>query len=80
MKTFKNLEFKPHRIVPDGIQAYIEFENGTWLSVVAGEGLYGNGDNSFEIMSSSTNRTLRGVKGWLSKKQITSHMRYLQTK
>jgi hypothetical protein len=78
MKTFKDLEFKQHKVIPKAVQARLDFENGTFISVVGGESLYGNGITSFEIMSNVTQRTKRGVEGWLSKDQITRRMIYLQ--
>ena len=78
--TFKDLEFKAHKVVNGGVQAYVEFPNGEWISVVGGEGLYGNGVTSFEFMSSSSEKTQRGVKGWRSAKQVDRHMKYLQSK
>ena len=81
MKSFKDLDFQPHSIVKGSAHAQMDFDNGQWISVVGGGlGLYGNGTSSFEVMSSVTENTPNGVRGWLSKKQISSHMRYLQTK
>jgi len=77
---FKDLEFKAHRVGKGRVQAYAEFSNGEWISVVGGEGLYGDGKTSFEFMSSSSEKTQRGVKGWRSAKQVDRHMRYLQSK
>jgi hypothetical protein len=80
---FKNLVFEKHEIVTNGVQAKMKFNNGEWISVVGGIGncgLYGNGITSFEVMSSVTEKTNNGVKGWLSKKQVDAHMRYLQKK
>ena len=80
---FKDLVFKRHKIVTNGVQAKMQFNNGEWISVVGGTencGLYGNGITSFEVMSSVTEKTKNGVKGWLSKKQVDAHMRYLQKK
>ncbi len=82
MKKFEDLEFGQHKAITTAKSAYIEFPNGEWISVIGcTEGsFYGNGSTSFEIMSSSTEKTQRGVKGWLSKKQISRHMIYLQKK
>ena len=80
---FKNLVFEKHKIVPNGVQAKMKFNNGEWISVVGGIGncgLYGNGITSFEVMSSVTEKTKQGVRGWLSKKQVDNHLRYLQKK
>ncbi len=83
MKTFKDLKFETHELDKTAICSYIEFKNGEWISVVGGGKCYGDGVDSFEMMSSSTEkrkRTWNQVKGHLSKKQITNHMRYLQKK
>ena len=80
-KGFKDLVFEKHSAVPNGVQAKLSFDNGQWISVVGGGiGLYGNGTTSFEIMSSSTENTEQGIRVYLSKKQVNSHIKYLQTK
>ena len=48
MKTFDDLVFKPHRI-RNGVQARLDLGNDIEVSVVGGEGLYGNGVTSFEV-------------------------------
>lgn len=79
LKTFKDLEFKKHKSFKDSVHAVMEFNNGTFISVVGGaSGLYGDGKVSFEIMSTVTQRKSYGVEGWLSKRQVTNRMRYLQ--
>lgn len=79
MKTFKHLEFKPHSAVRGAVHARLVFDNGAYISVVGGaDGLYGNGTSSFEIMSTITDKQ-NTVNGWLTKKQVTDRMRYLQT-
>lgn len=82
MKKFNDLKFKQHPSTRTGIHAIINFPNGEWVSVVGCSkgSFYGNGITSFEMMSSSTEKTARGVKGWLSKEQISRHMIYLQNK
>ena len=76
MKTFNDLQFKPHPNGRGGIQAIMEFENGHRISVVGGsEGLYGDGVETFEIWRSCDS----DVKGWLSKDQVSEEMMDLQT-
>ena len=78
IKTFKDLKFKSHRVIPGGTQAYLEFDNGHFASVVGGPGLYGNGETSFEL-----GFPLDGgidVMGWLSPDQITDEMILIQVK
>ena len=82
MKTFKDLQIKAHPIGRGAVIARLEFDNGTYISVVGGPygcGLYGNGESSFEIMSTVTERTVSGVEGWLTISKVSSRMRYLQT-
>jgi hypothetical protein len=83
MKTFKHLEFKAHGNVEDGVHAKMQFDNGSWISVVGGgpgQLLKGNGTTSFEIMSNVTEKTSLGVEGWLTPAKITERMRWLQLK
>ena len=81
MKTFNDLDFKDHSIHRDGLakEAVMTFEDGSNISVLKGSrslhGFYCSGD-TFEIMSSRMSGD--GVKGWVTEKQITTHMRYIQ--
>lgn len=77
-KGFKDLEFGKHQTMPNSISAYLLFKNGNWVSVIGGQNAYGDGVVSFEVMSSSTEKTKRGVKTWLSKEQVNRHIKYLQ--
>ena len=90
---WSDIEFKEHYLVKDGVQARVEFPNGEWCSIVGAppaydektgfnwNRLYGDGVETFEIMSSSTAKMRRNtVKGWLSKKQVMNHLRYLKNK
>lgn len=79
LKTFEDLEFKTHNLIPGAKHAIMKFEDGSEISVVGGGAgmLYGDGETTFEMMSNRTNSS-HGVKGWLSKKQITNHMKYIQ--
>ena len=36
MKTFKDLEFKAHRAVEGWVHAKMQFDNGSWISVIGG--------------------------------------------
>jgi len=80
------LKFEQHRVYKDGVQAFIKFPNGQWCSIVGAPytkdfgRLYGDGSTSFEIMSSSTEKNSRMVKGYLSKRQVMNHLRYLRNK
>ena len=84
---WSDIEFKQHFAYKDGVQAKVVFPNGEWCSIVGCPytsddiaRLYGNGVTSFEIMSSSTEKTRNGVKGYLSKRQVMNHLRYLKNK
>ena len=50
MKTFKDLEFKPHTLeYGNGKQASMNFENNYGVSVIFGEIFYSNGIDTYEI-------------------------------
>ncbi|NIP31037.1 MAG: hypothetical protein GTO02_14845 [Candidatus Dadabacteria bacterium] len=75
---FEDLKFGPHRVVPNGVAAYLEFDNGHFASVVGGTGLYGDGKTSFEL-----GFLIDGgidVMGWLSPEQVTDEMILIQAK
>lgn len=47
---FSDVKFTPHTIIPEGVQARVEFPNGTYASIVGGKsGVYGDGKTTFEI-------------------------------
>lgn len=72
--TFKDLEFGQHRGLPNAVQAIMVFDNGHRISVVGGDGLYGDGVNTFEIW-----RSIDGdVKGHLTPDEVTDEMIHLQ--
>jgi hypothetical protein len=74
-KTFKDLEFNPHRNGLGGKQAIMNFDNGHRISVVGGGiGLYGDGITTFEIWRSCDG----DVKGHLTKEEVTEEMLELQ--
>ena len=80
VKTFKDLKFKPHHVVPNGIAAVEYFPisdkgEGGWFSVVGGgrtggSGLYGDGVSTFELFAEGMDNTLN----YLSKEQVTKAM------
>ena len=83
MKTIKwsDLKFEKHPRVENGVMCKFYCDNGEWISIVGGkEFLYGDGVTTFEILSSSTEKTKRIVKGWLSKTQVLRHLNYLNKK
>ena len=77
MKTFNDLEFKPHSNM-DGIMSRIEFENGYGASIVKGEYTYGGKDGLYELAVLNNNGDLiydtpvtSDVEGYLSETQVT---------
>lgn len=48
MKTFKDLQFGPHK-VGVGTHAQMYFDNGYGVSVVCGELFYSNGIDTYEV-------------------------------
>ena len=77
---WNDLKFETHHF-GEGVQCKVKFENGEWCSIIGGEtSFYGDGVHSFEIYSSITKKTSRGVKGWLSKVQVLRHLNYLKNK
>ena len=78
MKTFKDLKFKKHSTIPekDAKQAKMSFSDGSNISVITGSKFFYCGPNTYEMMSSRSKGD--GVRGHLTEKQITNHMRYVQ--
>lgn len=83
-KSFKDLEFKPHGVVmtPGAVQAYLEFDNGHFASVVGGAaGLYGDGKETFELGYIDDNDPDSiDVQGWLTPEEVTMGMIQIQSK
>lgn len=85
MKTFDDLVFKPHRIIPGGVQAKLDLGNDIQVSVVGGPGLYGDGDTTFEVAAfyMSLNKFVpmpdgENFSGWNNKEQVTKLINYLE--
>ena len=76
MKTFKDLEFKQHTLLRDGTQARMKFPDGSDISIITGSTAYCT-PGTYEMMSNRTNRA-DGIRGYMTPKQITNHMRYIQ--
>ena len=76
VKTFKDLKFEPHHVVPNGVAAVMYFplgDNGEkgWFSVVGGgTGLYGDGVSTFEVLADGMDNPFT----YLSKDQVTKEM------
>ena len=74
-KTFDDLEFNPHQVIPHTTQAIMEFDNGHRISVVGGDMfVHGNGVDTFEIWRSCDDNVI----GYLSREQVTEKMIELQ--
>ena len=79
INSFEDLVFAPHKNKMKGaVQAQHDLPNGITISVVGGQGLYGNGESSFEVAAWRTNDIdwLRlseydDVLGWRSKEEVT---------
>lgn len=85
MKTFDDLVFKPHPIGRGAVQAKLDLGNDIEISVVGGNGLYGNGKTTFEV--AAFYKTLgkfvpfeddENVSGWNSKEQVTKIINRLE--
>ena len=76
IKTFKDLEFKAHHVVPNAVAAVMYFPlgdngEGGWFSVVGGgSGLYGDGVSTFEVFADGMSDPL----SYLPKKNVTEEM------
>ena len=65
--SFNDLVFTPHTVVPGAKKSSIEFPNGTNASIVGGgNGLYGDGDTTFEVWYSDDDEP----RGWQSIEDI----------
>jgi len=80
IKMFSDLTFGPHKVVPQGVQSILNFENGYFVSVVGGGlGLYGDGESSFEVGFNDISGEFE-VVGHLSPEEVTELMVELQSK
>jgi len=85
MKTFKDLEFKPHSVQPQyDTQAEIEFDNGYGVSVITGKQAYSSINCPYEIailykgsICYSTDIT-DDVIGYQTEADVTDVMRKVQ--
>jgi len=84
MKTFNDLEFKPH-ITMDGVMSRIMFENGYGASVVKGEYTYGGKEGLYELAVLDSNGDLtydtpitNDVLGHLSEDDVTKILEQIQ--
>ena len=78
MKTFKDLEFKPHPNHMGGVQAIAKFDNGYGASVVCTPYTYGGKEGLYElaVLDNAGHLTYESpitndVLGYLSKEDVT---------
>ena len=85
MKTFDDLEFKPTFFIRNGIQAKLDLGNDIEVSVVGGDGVYGDGKTTFEV--AAFYKTLGkmvpfengdNVSGWNTKEEVTKIINKLE--
>ena len=71
---FGDLQFHSHGVIPDAIQSTLNFGD-KWISVVGGgEGLYGDGETTFEVFTSE----VEDVEGHIGKDRVTEILLELQ--
>lgn len=85
MKTFDDLVFKPHVLGGNRVQSRLDLGNDIEVSVVGGDGLYGNGKTTFEVAAfyKTLNKFVPmpdgdDVSGWNSKEEVTELINYLE--
>lgn len=84
MKTFKDLEFKPHAADKNGVVAKIEFDNGWGASVIRYEHSYGGQSGLFELavlkdgFVDTNNDITDDVIGWLDESDVTKVLKQIQ--
>ena len=84
MKTFSDLEFKPHPM-GSGIISRIKFDNGYGASVVKGPHTYGGDQNLYELAVLDNNDDLTydtpvtsDVEGYLTEEDVTILLKQIQ--
>ncbi len=84
MKTFKDLDFKPHSNGMGGVQARIQFDNRYGASVVKSSFSYGGNQGLYELavlfeddITYNTPIT-DDVLGYLSEGDVTEHLKQIQ--
>ena len=85
MKTFKDLEFRPHPNHMGGVQAIAEFDNGFGASIVKTPYTYGGKDGLYELavfkdgQMHYDNAVANGdVVGYLREEDVTDAMLLIQ--
>jgi hypothetical protein len=76
MKTFKDLEFRPHLHNVNGVQAVIEFNNGYGASILSTSFSYGGNSGLYELavlkdgLITYDTPITNDVLGWLNRTDI----------
>jgi hypothetical protein len=70
MKTFKDLEFRPHPS-NQGVQATIDFDNGRGASVIQAPFSYGGKSGLYEVAIFHNDVIDGEVHGWLTEENVT---------
>lgn len=85
MKTFNDLEFKPHPNHMGGVQARITFDNGYGASVVCTPYTYGGKEGLYELAVLGTDGRLTyttpvtsDVEGYLNEDDVTKLLEQIQ--
>jgi hypothetical protein len=84
MKTFKDLEFKPHPNALGGIQAVIDFDNGYGASVICTSFSYGGTLGLYELAvlhdgEITYDTPITGdVMGYLTEDEVTELLKQIQ--
>ena len=86
MKTFSDLEFKPHSMgFESGIVSRIKFDNGYGASVVKGPHTYGGKDGLYELAVLDSEGELTystpvtsDVEGYLTEEDVTILLKQIQ--
>lgn len=85
MKTFKDLDFKPHPNHLSGVQAVIKFDNGYGASVVCTPYTYGGDRGLYELAVFGKNGHITydtpitdDVIGYLKEEEVTKILEQIQ--
>jgi hypothetical protein len=85
--TFYDLQFGPHSVVGSGVRATLNLPNNITVSVVGGNGLYGDGVRTFEVAAwrTDSNEWIKlsdhdDVRGYVSKDEVTELIQTLSSK
>jgi hypothetical protein len=74
MKTFKDLEFRPHLHDVNGVQATIDFDNGRGASVIRADFSYGGKSGLYELAIYHNDVLGGDVRGWLTEDEVTKYL------